>query len=397
MLSAVKIRNFECWEEFELKFDTNLMVITGVSDVGKSSLMRAIAWVVFNSIPSKKLYPRTINDRRIMSVELILDSGDIIERRWSPVENVYVFNGAELKGFGRGNVPVQIREALGLVGDNFRFQKDKHFLLGYLPSEITKVINSLMDLSEIESVIKNGEAEKRKTSGRISVLQKEHKEVSDKIKDSKWICDAEHDFDCWSNLNSELEHVKSEIEGLETCINNLENAFTALRKAEVIKTTAKDYSKVYQQLKTIIELEQLESDLRSLLAVIEKNVPEININLLSDNLDLIINSLNKLNQLESNIVSVGKVISSILMYRDKLNENPLNSIVNDFNELSGGVPVFDDSVDILSGLNDEISNLTVKKSKLLKELESLKHEESEIKINFRTCDKCGAFEYDWQI
>ncbi len=41
-ISKIKIKNFKCYDNYEMKFNKDLNVIVGANDVGKSTILEAI-------------------------------------------------------------------------------------------------------------------------------------------------------------------------------------------------------------------------------------------------------------------------------------------------------------------------------------------------------------------
>src|SRR5690625_4556947 len=73
-----------------------LTVLTGGSDEGKSALLRALKWALYNQ-------PHGDDFRRVgcdfVEVEVETDDGTVVRRRTSAT-NRYVANGEVLEGFG---------------------------------------------------------------------------------------------------------------------------------------------------------------------------------------------------------------------------------------------------------------------------------------------------------
>lgn len=114
-LREVMIENFQSHQYTRLELSPELNVIVGPSDQGKSAIMRAIRWVLFNE-------PRGTDFIRVGTQEarvtLIWSDGSRVTRERSLRRNRYIIEktGEEpviLEGFGQ-EVPVEVRQLSGV-------------------------------------------------------------------------------------------------------------------------------------------------------------------------------------------------------------------------------------------------------------------------------------------
>ena len=122
MIASVDITNFEIHSFLQLKFEDGINILYGDSNRGKSSIERAIKWVLFNENISgfRKL------DTKQTSVLIRLKSKYEIERVRSATINRYILrepnkNEIELNAVGRSGVPEEIKKIIGIepvfIGD----------------------------------------------------------------------------------------------------------------------------------------------------------------------------------------------------------------------------------------------------------------------------------------
>jgi DNA repair ATPase RecN len=78
MIKSIILKNFQAHSYLKLDFSDNLNIITGLSDVGKSCIRRAIDWICFNANISESDYRKEGTD--VTSVTLMLHNGFEIER-----------------------------------------------------------------------------------------------------------------------------------------------------------------------------------------------------------------------------------------------------------------------------------------------------------------------------
>jgi len=113
-LRNLTIENFQSHEHTSIDFDENFTVIVGASDQGKSAIIRALKWVLYNE-PQGEEYIRV--GATNVRVSLTLDDGTIIIRERGK-KNRYILRQGEderiFESFGRG-VPEEILNAHGMI------------------------------------------------------------------------------------------------------------------------------------------------------------------------------------------------------------------------------------------------------------------------------------------
>ena len=85
-IKTVKIENFQSHEKVTLDFNENLNVILGPSDSGKSAIIRAIKWALFNE-PSGNYFIREGTGH--VKVSIIFENDDCLVRGRSSSRNYY--------------------------------------------------------------------------------------------------------------------------------------------------------------------------------------------------------------------------------------------------------------------------------------------------------------------
>ncbi len=123
MFRSLRLKDFQKHRDITVEFDPEITTITGESDAGKSSIVRALYWVVFN---------RPIGDWMIrhnqkgVRGKLVTTDGTIVRRRGKS-HNYYLKDGEKYVAFGPGKVPDDIAEILKVGLVNFQMQGDPPF------------------------------------------------------------------------------------------------------------------------------------------------------------------------------------------------------------------------------------------------------------------------------
>lgn len=121
-IRRAKLKEFQCHGKLEIEFGPGLNAILGESDRGKTAILRAIRWALFNR-PEGQAFKRHGGGAE-MSVELELDDGTVIRRVRSKRVNRYVLTRpgeepVQFDNFGR-EVPDEIIRATGVKPAVFR-------------------------------------------------------------------------------------------------------------------------------------------------------------------------------------------------------------------------------------------------------------------------------------
>lgn len=157
MITKITIDNFQSHQHTELSLSTGVNVLTGQSDSGKTAVLRAIRWVVWNR-PSGDAFRSHWGGDTVVGLEL--DSGVVVERRKGKRLNDYrIFfpkdkSDVLLSAMGQ-DVPEQVREVLGFSDLNFQLQMDAPFLLSESPGGVARQLNEVADIGKIDTTLAN--------------------------------------------------------------------------------------------------------------------------------------------------------------------------------------------------------------------------------------------------
>lgn len=149
MLKKVILENFQKYlgvHEFELQ-DINFII--GPSDVGKSSLIRAICWVANLLSGSTKFISR---GKKEAKVTLVFNDGIEVTKivnTTNGVSYIYKTINGEIKEYNKcgNNLPIELKSILNFNELNIQFQLDPHFLLNKTSSEIYNKLNDFFNFS----------------------------------------------------------------------------------------------------------------------------------------------------------------------------------------------------------------------------------------------------------
>lgn len=234
MIELIKLRDFQKHTVWTILPDGVLSVI-GPTDSGKSSLIRALRWLICNDIRGTKFIRR---GKKSASVTIKIDDHTVTRKR-SPKFNGYILDGVELKAVGN-KVPEQVARVLRISPDSFQQQHDGIFWFSRSPGDVSKQLNSIVNLEIMDTALAKLGSESRaaKTvaedwAGELSKLEKETAKT-------KWVDKAAKAFRKLEAMETECDDLQSQIDKLDRAIRKYERGRKKIRKLRSIKVDLPD-------------------------------------------------------------------------------------------------------------------------------------------------------------
>lgn len=211
------INNFQSHKYSELEFGQDLNVIIGPSDSGKTSIIRALKWVLYNE-PSGDFFIREGENE--VNVTIILSDNTILKRYRTKSKNGYQLitsDGKELIFEGIGtSVPKEITDITGiskilLDGDhsnaiNLGEQLEGPFLLSEKTSTRANAIGRLVGVDIIDEALREVLRDIRNLNLTKNTKEASIKELNNNIKEYNYIDDLKQKH---KNLKILLNEIKA--------------------------------------------------------------------------------------------------------------------------------------------------------------------------------------------
>lgn len=258
MLKKLKLKNFQTHKNLEIEFD-EITTIIGKSASGKTAVLRALN-LIFNNKPSGVRY--ITHGEENSRVTLEVDGATVIRKRGKNL-NKFFLDKKEYTAFGN-DVPVDIKNLLNISELNVQKQLDYPLWFNLSPGEISKKLNLIVNLEEIDESLSFISTEVRKVGSELSICEDRIAEAEKKIKEYSW---SESIF----NKLKKLEEVENEIEKLKQELEELENLKKQInsKKIKTIKTINFKNTDIL-----VKEVDKLKTELKS-LNYIYKNITDL--------------------------------------------------------------------------------------------------------------------------
>ena len=295
-ISKIVLRNFESHEYSEIPLDPGITVITGQTDSGKSSIYRAVYWLVANEPRGDDFIRR---GESTATVELHLDDGTIIVRRKGKGVNQYEIIRPQAEPLvynSIGNsIPQEVWALLGMDGFllpgeekpsiNFAEQGSPPFGVYDSGPEKARKLSSFTGLDRADAAIRLLTSEIKECQKSIQIKQRE-KQV--RIEDIKRLANVETQWELLEKVKVNLECARAEEESIQFLKKTLDSLVGIKKEAIALKG----------KIEQIRSLEQQSPDLRAFGSVIV---------LLSD----LRSALHKLNQCQAEISEKEKELTRL--------------------------------------------------------------------------------------
>ncbi len=244
MIERIQIEGFQRHDRLRVVFDPRVTCVTGPSDAGKSSLLRALRWVLLNQ-PDGESFVREGSDAARCS--LWFDGSRV--RRAKGKANTYWLGAEEFKAFGRG-VPDPIKDLANVDDVNFSGQHEPPFWFTLTPGELAKRINAIVDLSAIDDALADAASRVRKAKAEEEVCEKRLAEADAEVEELAWVGEMVADLDAVETKQTKRDDLAAQAAALRVLTEDLAaNAQAADGAADAASGAEDDLSMVADLLR----------------------------------------------------------------------------------------------------------------------------------------------------
>lgn len=262
MIEGLKISNFQSHRDSSLEFSPGVNALVGDSDCGKSAVMRALLWVITNQPQGDAHVSNWLKDKKgkvkgICQVSVVLDTGTVTRSRGKD-ENSYEYrpddDGSPVEAPSvrfeamRSDVPVEISRTFGIGPVNIQRQMDPPFLISATPGEAARYINSLVDLSEIDTAMSVTNSMSRECSADMKAANGAVSRLEGEVGSLGWVKDLEKVADAAESLEGSLKEAQGKHGTLTDELGRLE---AAARRWASLDLYAREVEKVLERLEKV--------------------------------------------------------------------------------------------------------------------------------------------------
>lgn len=265
MLKSLKIRNFQSHELTFMKFVEGVNVIVGQSDSGKTAIIRALRWLVFNR-PSGEAFRSNWGGE----TEVRANFEEAKIQRTRDKHNTYKVNGVELEAIGQ-NVPDEVSGVVNLGELNLQHQMDAPFLLSSSPGEVARTLNEVASLEVIDKALANVNRMMRSNKQKLKSTDEHLKQLKTDLEQFDYLEDADKDLTALEKQKAELQSIVLSLQKLSDTIGLVDSAQEQLEASSPILKAEGKIEKLDKAIEEANSLDEQVDELKKLGIQISKN------------------------------------------------------------------------------------------------------------------------------
>jgi exonuclease SbcC len=255
MINLLEIQNYQSHKKTTLQLCNGVNSIIGSSNCGKTAILRALYWAIYNrpgGISYISHWNRDKNDKPIKSTFVrVTNDNNVIERRKGKVKvndeskdfNGYIVNGKNLEAIGQ-DVPDEVSKLFNLDSVNIQKQMDAPFLLSESAGEVARFFNSTIRLDLIDRVLSKAESKKREANKEKIRLDNENIEIAKEIETFNWLDEAEILANKIEKIENRVNENENKAESLSESINDFNESIAIIECQEVILSAVPIVNKI---------------------------------------------------------------------------------------------------------------------------------------------------------
>ena len=316
MIEQLTIRNFQSHKKSILEFDPGVNVIVGPTDSGKTAIIRALRWVVWNR-------PQGVSFRSNWGgstwVKVRTNHQGTVTRLRNNTENGYIlFAEDKVKSHFKAlktDVPDQIIRTLDVGEINLQQQLDSPFLLSQTSGEVAKHFNDIAHLDQIDRGISNVKRNIREVQAKISGYNDNIERLQEDLKQFDHLAELEIEIEVLEQMEKDKTDLSNSIPKLRGLVERIEKVdhkiqiYSEVTKAERLVNSIitkfgkrKDIREETEALRTLIEdIEDVNKEIAEQEEILKAERSINNILALIDKREEVSNSQNQLMNLVKKI------------------------------------------------------------------------------------------------
>lgn len=256
-MHRVTIHNFQSHRDTVLELSPTVNSLEGVSDSGKSAILRAMLWCLTNDpdgIGIASNWAKKGPEGKKKIVDEMSVSIDNITRFRNAAKNGYITHtsGKEPQTYEalKGAVPPDIENAINIGSINIQRQMDPSFLITMTPGNAARYVNELIGLEEIDTYQK---ALKGKAHDNANSLKDETKRLADaaeSLGQYDWVVGAKETVGVLTCIEAKCASLEADLARLAE-LDTLEEVSKKLVETQALEKKATKLIAAYPDIKVL--------------------------------------------------------------------------------------------------------------------------------------------------
>jgi exonuclease SbcC len=276
MIKSLHIQNFQSHQNTELELSNGVNAIVGPSDSGKTAIIRALRWLVWNrplgdefrsNWGGNTVVHLDIKSETISRVKTKKDNCYLIEDCLEKTENRFDARFDAIKA----DVPEEVVRALNMNEINLQQQLDAPFLLSDSPGEVGAHFNRIAHLDVIDIGTKNVQSWTRQIEQDIRSGESHLKQQQEELKNYDHLDKLEKEVEVLESLDQQRSSLWQRIGQLQKLIKSIDEIESIIEQSSVLLKGERliiDTLKLYEQKHEQDEkINQLTRHIRSIKSI----------------------------------------------------------------------------------------------------------------------------------
>lgn len=419
MLKSLHIQNFQSHKDTTIQFTEGLNVIIGQSDGGKSSIIRALSAVCYNTWDSDSMRV----GQHCCKLTLETDKG-IVTLTKDTKSKINAYSGVKFQNNEQFSfesvgvtVPQIVNEITGMqplkIADasvdipNIMYQLDKHYMLAEVSGKtctsnlIARIFDKVIGLGGMEELISQISSSMINDKKQITKKMAQVDELNSDLIDQLQLVEKQLNIKSAKKLKNEIQQLIFKSKKLDQFIakrQQLQQRLSQINQryiqldVELVKNTITDLN---DSISKTIKIDQLTQKSEGL-----KNQLKSSYNIIDMYKDLTLDEIEEIKQICNKLYIANKTNDKYKLLTSELEKQQI--VIKDYNELQFAEQLLNDSKQICNKLYklETISSKICNKQKLLEDIEEqikqsqLQYNQSslklqEVKKKNKICPLCG--------
>ena len=267
MIEAIEITNFQSHEYSILDFHAGVNVIKGTSHHGKSAIIRAFKWALFNKPKGEGFKSHFANDQDSVEVGLSFSDGAWVSRVRDN-ENKYLSEHFTLKAL-KTDLPDEVTKITQIGEINFQSQDDDYFLIQGSPGQAGKKLNEIIGLQIIDESKATLNKKINKLNVELSIVEGDLEAAIEKLKNFAHLDKAEKLVDQIDTLQAKNVEVWRKQSSIFQTVEHIKTNRKLLVDLTKWLKVEKDHKKLKEQLNNLFKLQTRSDKLQNIINPLE--------------------------------------------------------------------------------------------------------------------------------
>lgn len=204
MIESLKMAGFQPHKDKVVIFDLLATSFVGPNDAGKSAILRALGFVFLNDPSAAK---EVVNWDLTKAIVTLKVDGKKVKRVRGKRDNYYALNGRKFKDL-RSGPPKLIQDILRVGDVNFQGQFDRHFWFSDTPGKVSKHLNEIVHLNDIDAALDLAAVKVRKLQSALTDAKDRFKKAENESARLEWVAEYAKAFDRMKKAKEKLDKAR---------------------------------------------------------------------------------------------------------------------------------------------------------------------------------------------